>query len=183
MFEPVYRKRVRPSPRSLVYSSAVLAVIVVFTLAINPFAGAIYIPFAIGGAIAVVVALIRQRGVRSGLPPPYGQGKVQRIDARKTARDAMFLIAGSALAFVGVFGSVIVVSPYLLFFPVVYGMMFGLPLSEVLFYLVISRIERTSAGRIYMTTEQATEGGVTLLVKSIELRQTAQSGAKPKESR
>lgn len=170
MFEPVYKKRVRPSLKSLFFSAAVSSAALCVTVLLSSYSFAVYAPFLIAALVALGVSLFRLRGVRSGLPLPYGKGTVTRIDARRTARDGLLMVFGTLLLTVALFGSVFVASPTVLFFPVAFGLMLGLPLSEVIFFGLTARLESLSGSRIFLITEETTEEGKAVLVKSIELK-------------
>jgi archaellum biogenesis protein FlaJ (TadC family) len=174
LFEPVYRKRLRPSVKSLCFSIGLLCVALLAAVFLVPFGGEIYFPILIAAFIALGISLFRVRGLRTGLPPPYGSGSVTRIDARRTARDGILLVVGMLVVMVGLFGSVLVVDPALFFFPVTFGLVIGLPLSQVAFFGIIASLESRENGRIYSVTEETTEEGEPVLLKSLQLKPTGE---------
>ncbi len=168
MFEPAYRRRAKPSARNLVFSLVVFAAALTFTLAAGLFGSRVYLPLAVGAASALGVAFVRTRGVRLGLPKPYGSSRVIRIDSKRSARDGLLLVLGGIVVILGLFGSVELVSPFLFFFPVTFGLMMGLPLSQALFFALVSRLEGATHSTIFIITEDITENGKEVLLKSIE---------------
>ena len=54
------------------------------------------------------------------------------------------------------------------FFIVLFGVFGGLPLSQVVFFVVVQSLERTRNGRIFIVLQEAEEGGVTVLRRSVE---------------
>ncbi len=132
-----------------------------------PFDG-FYEPLSAVLLVSAAVVWYRYWGVRKGLPEPYGRGRVTVIDAARAARSGWLIVLGGIVLIVGVMGSVFILPP-VVFFSLVFGLMGGLPLSEVLFFLVVSRMERIGRGRIYSFAEEGEEDGVTVLRKTVEL--------------
>lgn len=158
------RKRVRPSPAGLALSTAVLAGALAYSAEV--FHYYVYLPVAVGAAIALAVLGLRLRGLRSGLPEPYGKGSVSRIDAKAAARSGLLFAVLGIVAIVGVFGSVFFL-PAIAFFSLVFGVTVGLPMEELLFFSLVSRIERASGTRIFRVTEEVGQGGEEILENSI----------------
>ena len=175
MYETGYRKRIRPSLRSFSFSTAFFLAALCATIVLDPFGNAIYFPILIAALVASGVSMFRLSGLRSSLPPPYGKGKVTRIDSRRTARDGILILLGGVLSMMGLFASVLLVRPALFFFPATFGLMLGLPVSQVIFFGAVTRFENASGSKIFSITEETTEEGKEVLVKSIELRPVSNS--------
>ncbi len=169
MFETTYRRRVRPSRTSLVYSASLAVVTALFALWTGIIGLQLYAPAAIAAASALAILLFRVRNLRLAFPHPYGQGRVTKIDSRKSMRDGVLIIVGAALSIGGVFASAYLVSPLLIFFPVVIGLMIGLPCSQLLFFAFVLSSERAVGSKIYAVSEETTEDGRAVLLKSVEL--------------
>lgn len=179
MFSFGHGRRVRPSLKSLSFSVVFSLVTLYLTVFLGLFGGWVFVPILIAALVALGVALFRLRGVAAGLPPPRGKGSVTRIDARRTMRDGILILVGGSLLMIGLFGSVFLVSPSVFFFPVVFGLMSGLPLSVVAFFGLTAWLENKNGGRIFFVTVETTEGGKTVLVKSVELRPVRDEGLPP----
>jgi hypothetical protein len=173
------RKRVRPSLKSLFFSVVVCLAALYLTLFLGPFGSGAYVPVLIAAVIALGVSLLRLRGLLAGLPPPYGRGKVTRIDSRRTARDGVLLILGSAFLIVALFGSVLVVKPSEFFFPAIFGLMLGFPLSVAVFFGFTAGLESRTKSRIFSVAAETKEGGKAVLVKSVELRPARKDSRPP----
>ncbi len=177
MFEPVYMRRARPSIASLAFSLAVCGAGLAFTVYAGLFGALLYVPLAIAAVIGIAICAYRFGGLRASLPKPYGEGRVTRIDATATYRHGVLIMVGGVLALVAMFGSVYLVSPFILFFPLVFGLMIGLPLSQALYYASVMRLEERAKGRIFVMTEEVTENDQAVLLKTAELRPMHQDGA------
>ena len=137
-----------------------------------------YMPLAAVLIVAFAVVWFRTRGLRSGLPQPYGKGRASTTDAKKAVRQGLLIVLGGALATVGLLGSVYFLPPPV-FFAVVFGLAAGLPLNEIAFFVLVTRLERKSESRIFVITEEAEEGGEAALVKTIEMRHSPASKRSP----
>ncbi len=133
-----------------------------------------YMPFAAVLVIALAALWLRARGLRSGLPEPYGKGKVSTTDTKRATRVGLLIALGGALSTVVLLASVFFLPPAV-FIAVVFGIMAGLPLNEVVFFALVARYERISKSRIFLITEETEEGGKTALVKTFELRRPSAS--------
>jgi len=129
----------------------------------------LYIPLAAILLTAIAVVWLRARGLRSGLPSPYGRGKVSKTDAKRAIRQGLLIILGAALSTLVLLGSVYLL-PAAAFFAVVFGLMGGLPLNEIVFFVLVARYERVSGSRIFMVSEEREESGESAVVKTYEMR-------------
>lgn len=170
-------KRARPSVRSLAFSLAVCLLGVYFTVTAGLFGALLYVPLAVAVGVGLAVCAFRSRGLLLSLPSPYGRGKITRIDARSTYRDGILLMVGGVASVAGIFASVYFVSPFILFFPLTFGLMIGLPLSQPLYYASVRYFEGISKSRIFVMTEEVTENDRTVLLKTAELRPMHPDGA------
>jgi hypothetical protein len=127
-------------------------------------------PLAVVLVVAFAAVWLRVRGLRSGLPEPYGKGKASTTDAKRAVRLGLLMVLGGVLCTVVLLGSVYFLPPAV-FFAVVFGLTAGLPLSEIVFFVLVTRYERISESRIFLITEE-TEGeeGRATLVKTFEMR-------------
>ena len=169
MFETAYRRRARPSIKSAVFSAALAAIAVLFAAWTGLFGLQLYAPAAVALLSAFAVLIFRVRGLRAALPKPYGLGKVTRIDSRRSARDGVLIVVGGFASLVGVFASAYFLNPFLVFFPLTFGLMIGLPLSQLLYLASVMRFEAMAGGKIYTVSEESTEDGAAVLLKSTEL--------------
>lgn len=128
----------------------------------------IYVPLAGALIVSFSVTWFRFRGLRSGLPKPYGRGRRSSIDAKSSARSGLLIVLGGILCLVVVMGSVIFLPP-VAFFALVFGLTAGLPLEELVFFALVARLERASRTRIFSVTEETEEGGEEVLVKTVEM--------------
>ena len=94
------------------------------------------------------------------------------LDSAAMAKEgALIVIAGVALVF-GIIGGVFlvpVVGP-VAYFSALFGVIAGLPLSEILYFGAISAVERRAKGRIYVIAEEEMQGGNIVLRKTVEVR-------------
>ena len=166
MFPSGDRRRVRPSVRSIAVSAVVLAGSL--TLASQVFQYYVYAPLLAAIGISLSVTWFRFRSLRSMMPEPYGGGKRSSIDAKKAARSGILIVLGGILTLVVVMGSVFVLPP-VAFFALIFGIMAGLPLEELLFFGLVTRLEKKSETRIFSVTEETGEEESTVLVKTVEM--------------
>ncbi len=163
---PGVRDRVRPSKKGLALSAStfgvalLLAFVLPFSSFFEPLAGIVI--------VGAVLTAFRWRNLRRSLPPPHGGGRVAVIDARRAARTGMLITFGAGAMIIGLFGIVYLLPPEL-YFVVLFGVMAGFPLSQILYFAILSTMEKAYGGRIYRITEEAEEGGETVLRKSLEL--------------
>jgi|GEM_PF-706592 hypothetical protein len=162
------RKRLRPTLKSLGLSLIVCPS--ALYLGWSLFGYLFYAPLLASLAVALVIVWFRMRGLRSALPEPYGNGRVSTIDASAAARTGFLIILGGILLMVGVMGSFYFLpSEYMALFVLVFGLMAGLPLNEIVFFALVTGLERKSRSRIFAVTEETSESGRTVLVKTVEL--------------
>ena len=119
-------------------------------------------------AVGTVVSWVKLRGLRDGLPEPFGKGKVSIIDAKSAARSGMLVTLGGVFLTIGVLGSVFIFPPEA-FFAGVFGLTGGFPFAQILFFVLVYRLERAGKGRIFTVTEETEEDGRSVLRKSVEL--------------
>jgi hypothetical protein len=137
-------------------------------LASRLFSASFYVPLATAILVCFIVTWFRFRGLKSGLPKPYGRGRSTSVNARKAMRGGILIMLGGILGVVLVLGSVYFLPP-VAFFALVFGLMAGLPLEELVFFSIVTRLERTSKTRIFSVTEETTEDEDVVLVKTIEM--------------
>ena len=165
------RRRARPSVKILVFSLAVFsaAVYVGWELLFN----SLYEPLAAAAIVALLVTLFRFRGLRSGLPTPYGRGRVSIIDEKSAYRSGLLLVLGGFVSMVGLVASVAVIPPEL-YFVLLMGIIAGLPVSQAVFFALVTVIEARSRSKIFWVTEETTKEEKTVLVKTVEMVPRAQ---------
>lgn len=166
MLSPGQRKRLRPGLKSLGLS-LVLCPCAVY-LGWRFFGYELYLPLLGSLAVALSLAWFRMRGVSSSLPEPYGKGRMTTIDAEAAVRSGLLLVVGCTLAIVGLMGSVYFL-PAFAFFAVVIGLTAGLPMSEIVVFVLLTRLERKSRSRIFSVIEETSRDGKDVLVKSVEM--------------
>lgn len=127
-----------------------------------------YMPLAAVLVVALAAAWFRIRGLRSGLPEPYGRGKASTTDAKGAARVGLLIVLGGVLCTVVLLGSAYFLPPPVLF-ALVFGLAAGLPLNEIVFFILVTRYERISESRIFLVTEEVEDAGKSALVKTFEL--------------
>lgn len=118
--------------------------------------------------VSLSVTGYRFRSLRSGMPKPYGLGKPSSIDAKSAARSGLLIVLGGIFCLVVVLGSVYFLPP-VAFFALIFGLMAGLPLEELVFFALVTRIERASRTRIFSVTEETEQGGEEVLLKTVEM--------------
>lgn len=159
------RRRLRPSLKSLGLSLVVCpSVLYVGWLSFYDF----YVPLLASLAVAFVLAWFRMRGVSAALPEPYGRGRIVTIDANATARSGRLVVLAAVLSLVGLMGTVYILPPDI-FFVVVIGLMAGLPMNEIIFFGLVTRTESKCRSRIFSVTDETSQGGKDVIVKSVEL--------------
>ena len=165
------RRRARPSVKILVFSLAVFsaAVYVGWELLFN----SLYEPLAAAAIVALLVTLFRFRGLRSGLPTPYGRGRVSIIDEKSAYRSGLLLVLGGFVSMVGLVASVAVIPPEL-YFVLLMGIIAGLPVSQAVFFALVAIVEARSRSKIFWVTEETTKHEKTVLVKTVEMVPRAQ---------
>lgn len=127
-----------------------------------------YLPIVATASVCGIVSWFRVRGLRMALPEPYGAGRVSTIDAKSTVRSGLMIVLGGVLALVVLLGSVYLLPPHV-FFAAVFGLVAGLPLSEVVFFLQVALLEKKANGRIFSISEESRRGDEPVLVKTVEL--------------
>ncbi|MGD0395403.1 MAG: hypothetical protein ABSB26_00650 [Nitrososphaerales archaeon] len=160
------RRRVRPGVKSLILSSAVCPAALYLASGL-PFDG-FYEPLSATLLVSIAVSWYRVRGLRRSLPEPYGRGGVTTVDPDSATRSGLLITLGGAVLMVGLMGSVFFLPP-VAFFAVVFGLTAGLPLSVIVFFVQVSRLERISQGRIYSVIEETEVDEETVLRKTCEI--------------
>lgn len=127
-----------------------------------------YIPLLASLTVALVLAWFRMRGVRAALPEPYGKGRTKTIDADAAARSGLLIVLAGILSLVGLMGTVYILPPDI-FLVVVIGLMAGLPMNEIVFFALVTWTESRYQSRIFSVTDETSQGGRDVLVKSVEL--------------
>ena len=161
------RKRARPSLPGLGLSLMILVVTVYLAL-IRFFLYLAYIPLLIALGISLVVFLFRARNLNAWMPEPYGRGRASKVDSKSAMRLGVIFSLGGGLSIIGLMASVFFLPPEL-FLGLFFGVTAGLPLSQVLFFVLVAWYERRSGMRIFYLSAETSEGDETVLVKSIEL--------------
>lgn len=173
------RRRVRPPLKSVGLSAVILPVAVYFAYLV--FGDYVYVPIAAAVVAASAVVWVRFRGLRAGLPEPYGRGRDSVLDAKQAQRQALLLVLAGAAATIGVLGTVYVL-PAVVFFVLVFGLAAGMPFSELLFFAAVRRLESASGSSIYQVSEEVEENGRPLLVKSLRMVRPGGPAPSPPES-
>ncbi|MDA4116852.1 MAG: hypothetical protein OK455_00715 [Thaumarchaeota archaeon] len=159
------RKRARPSLVSLGFSIAVAAV--ASYLVFYVFGSLSYIPLAVALATTLVVSHLRSRTLRSRLPEPYGKGREDHIGRGQMARMGLGLIGGGfalvVLPLVSVFFLPVILFVAYTAFPL------GIALAEVVHFLWVRRLEKTTGSDVYSVTEPVEVDGRAELVKTAQL--------------
>ena len=166
MFEVSSRRRLRPSLRSLGLS--ILVCVAALLLMVRLFSYPFAIPLIAIAIVASSVSWVRRRTIVSGLPPPYGQSRISVVNAKSSQRSALLLMVGILSATVVLFGTAAVLPPEV-FFSIIFGLMIGLPLAEIVTFVGVSRIEGRSRSNVYSITDERGDDGEPELVKSVEL--------------
>jgi hypothetical protein len=126
------------------------------------------VPVVAALVVSSSVTWFRFRGLRAGLPRPYGHGRASSVDARSAARSGVFIALGGIVSVGAVLGSVFVLPP-VVFFALVFGLAAGLPLEELVFFTLVTRLERGSKTRIFSVTEETGRDDDVVLVKTVEM--------------
>lgn len=166
MFSSPGRKKARPSMVSLVWSALVFAATI--PLAWTFFSDYVYIPLIGMAVLAALPSLYRLRGLKRGLPEPYGEGRVSIIDSKSASRTGYLIVGAGILCIVLLFGSVFFI-PVFDFFVIMFSLTGGLPLSQVVFFLMVLSIERAAGSRIFEVIDDTTRDGASVLSKTFEL--------------
>ena len=166
MFSSPGRKKARPSMVSLVWSVLIFAATI--PLAWTFFSDYVYVPLIGMAVLAALPSLYRLRGLKRGFPEPYGDGKVSIIDSKSNLRAGYLIVAGGFLCIVLLFGSIFFI-PAFDFFVIIFSLTGGLPLSQVVFFLMVLSIERAAGSRIFVVTDETTQDGTSVLEKTFEM--------------
>lgn len=150
--------------------SLVVCPVALYLAAGFPFDG-YYEPLTAVLLVSLAASWLRLKGMRQHLPKPFGRGEASIIDARAMTASGLFITLGGVVFLVGLLASVRFLPPNADWVPfaIVFGLAAGLPLSEIVYFAQVTRIERTSGGRIYSVTEETEEDGRTVLRKTLEL--------------
>jgi predicted membrane metal-binding protein len=146
-------------------ASSVVVVPVAAYLVLYIFGGFSYIPVSVAVAVAVVIFLFRSRGVKRKLPKPHGEGREEIVSAAQMARTGLLMIVG---------GIVLVVLPLatIFFLPVLFFILYlalalAIPLTEMLQFAWIARLEKKVGAEIYSITEETEVDGKDAVMKRI----------------
>jgi hypothetical protein len=151
----------------MVWAAALVAVAV--PLAWTFFSGSVYIPVLGMALIAALPSIYRLRNLRRGLPEPYGRGRVSVIDTKSAIRSGMFMVLGGIVCVVFLLGSIYFV-PAFAVFAMMFSLAGGLPLSQVVFFIMVFTVERASRSRIFeVVTDETTDDENPRLTKSFEM--------------
>lgn len=156
----------RPSIKSLLFSSVVCFAALYFALFL--FEGDFPFPLVASIIVAGTFTWYRMRNLRQALPSPYGKGKLSVLSAASSLRSGLLIIVAGAVLTFGLLGTVYFLPP-LVFFTLVFGLAGGLPLGEVLFFTLVTRLELKSGRKIIAVMEEADEDGREAYVKTVEL--------------
>jgi hypothetical protein len=168
MFDSDQRRRLRPTLKSLGLSLVVCPS--ALYLGWYLFGYLFYDPLLASVAVALVVVLFRMRGLRSSMPEPYGNGRVSTIDANTAARSGLLIVLAGMLSFVAIIGGFYFLpSEALALFVLIFGLMAGLPMNEIVYFALVTRLERKSRSRIFAVMQETSESGRVVVVKSVEL--------------
>jgi hypothetical protein len=157
---------VRPSIKSLLLSLVVCVAALYFALFL--FEGDFLFPLAASIGVAGALTWYRMRNLSQSLPSPYGNGKLSVLNAASSLRSGILIIVAGAALTLGLMATVYFLPP-LVFFTLVFGLAGGLPLGEVVFFALVTRLELKSGRRIMAVTEEADENGKEAYVKTLEL--------------
>jgi hypothetical protein len=160
------RKRVRPSYWSLLLSLAICGIALYYTIYL--FEGYSFIPLLILLAVTVGITWYRYRDLKLKLPRPYGSAKAVLLGPRGATRQALFFIL-AVILLVAILVTSLYFLPPLAFFSLIFGLTAGLPLTEIVFFGLLVRLEMVSSSRIFSVTEESEENGKEILTKTVIL--------------
>jgi len=167
LLSPSPRRRARPSKKTLALSLFVFVGTMCLGY-VSLFGQDIYLPLALSLCLSFLVFWLRARNLRALMPGPYGAGRTRVIGTKEATREGLLLAFGGGAALVGLMGSVFFLPPEA-FFVLLFGVIAGLPFSQVLFYSLVTRYERKSKARIFFINEETGAQGAPTLIKSIEM--------------
>jgi len=159
-------RKVVPSLKSLGLSLAVICISM--GLAVYLFEYEFYMPLLVAVAIAALLSYYRFRSLRSRLPEPYGRGLVSYSDSEQAHRTGLLLIAGGILLIVIPVASIAFLPP-LYFFSLIFGLTSGLPAVEILYFVGVSLMQRSSSSTFVSMTDRTEKDGAEVVVKWLEL--------------
>jgi hypothetical protein len=160
------RKRVRPSYWSLLLSLAICGIALYYTFYL--FEGYSFIPLLIVLAITVGITWYRYRGLRLQLPRPYGSAKAVLLGPHGATRQALLFIL-TVILLVALLVMSLYLLPPLIFFSLIFGLTAGLPLTEIVFFGLLVRLEMASNSQIFLVREESEEKGKEILTKTVIL--------------
>ncbi|QQG49489.1 MAG: hypothetical protein HY247_04105 [archaeon] len=160
------RKRVRPSLKNFAYSGGVLLA-AVYVSGFLPF-DSVLEPLGAMLATGSAVGLFRYLRLRSRIPKPYGEGKITEIDAARAARSGLLMVAAGGAVMVALVGGSYFI-PGAILFTIIFGLIGGLPLQELIFFLTVVALERRSVAKLYAVTQETEVAGRPLLRKTVEV--------------
>ena len=121
--------------------------------------------------------MYRIRGLKQALPEPYGRGKISIINLKSSVRGGLLIVFGGIACIILLFASVYVI-PVTDFFILMFSITGGFPLSQILFFLMVFSIERTTRSRIFVVvTDETKEDENPVLSRTVELSPNPQRQA------
>jgi hypothetical protein len=119
-------------------------------------------------AVAAAVLVFRFLRLKPVLPEPFGKGQVRETRAEDAARSGMLLLLGAAAWIIGLMAGSFFI-PGEVLFTIIFGLMAGLPMSNVLYSILILGIEVRVGGTLYSTNEEYEEDGESFLQRRISV--------------
>lgn len=161
------RHKIRPTKKSIGFTG-ILSVLSIYVSIIVLGETALLLTFPLALGVLALVIFLRTSPVKRGLPAPVGRGLDLEIRSREAmSQGVLVLILGIVMLFVPI--ALLFYLPGWLVIGVVLGIVMGLSLSDSVFSVWITMIERQTKSEIFSVTELVEEGGRQLLVKSVEL--------------
>lgn len=90
------------------------------------------------------------------------------MDSKKAQQMGVLVVLAAILLMIIPFAGLMLFPP-LVTASLFFGLTAGLPMSELLFFVVVALLERQTGGRIFSLTEEANEDGKEVLVSSLEV--------------
>jgi len=167
LFSPAPRRRARPSLKSLALSSVVFVGALWLAFA-NFFFYYVYIPAFVALVISLAVFSYRTIRLRAAMPEPYGKGQTSVVGAKAAIRLGMIIAFGGGALLIALMASVFFLPP-VAFFALLFGVTAGMPLSQILFFGIVSWYERKSSMKIYFVNEETQANDEEVVVRSVDM--------------
>jgi hypothetical protein len=167
MFTTSRKRRARPSWLSLGLSLLVFTA-TIWLAVTTVFYYYVYMPVIVALAISTAVFLYRARSLRARMPAPYGGGEPTIVTLKAAMRSGILLTVGGGGSLVGLMATVFFLPP-VISLSIIFGLIIGLPLSEILFFTLVTRYERRSGTSVFFVNEETEIDGETALVKTVEM--------------